>query len=79
MAPSALREHWGLRGVQPGVGFCIEHLDAVAVDLIVGVEGPKAIGSAAKDIHLCANDGSRVEVSPASWRTLGGAGQKGAG
>lgn len=58
------------RGAQPAVGLCVEHFDLVAVDLIVGVEGTKAVCSPSKHKHLCPDDGGWVEVPPACRSAL---------
>lgn len=57
MAPASLRRWLCGRGAQPAVGLGVEHLDLVAVDLVVGVEGAEAIGSPAEHKHLRPDDG----------------------
>lgn len=71
MAPAPLRQHRGGWTVQPGLGPRVKDADAVAVNLIVGVEWPETVGTAPKDIHVIAQHGGRVEVPPACGVALG--------
>ena len=70
MTPASFRQRLGRGAAQPAVGLGVKHFDLVAVDLVVGVEGAKAVCSPPKYKHLCSDDGGRVEVSPACWSAL---------
>lgn len=71
MAPAPLRQHWGGWTVQPGLSPRVKDTDAVAVNLIVGMEWPKTVCTAPKDIHVTAQHCGRVEVPPACRVALG--------
>ena len=71
MAPAPLGQHWGGWTVQPGLSPRVKDTDAVAVNLIVGMEWPKTVGPAPKDIHVTAQHCGRVEVPPACRVALG--------
>lgn len=65
MAPAPLGQHRSGWTVQPGLSPGVKDSDAVAVNLIVGMEWPKAVSTTPKDIHVTTQHCGRVEVPPA--------------
>lgn len=76
VAAASVRRRLRGRAAQPTVGLRVEHFDLVAVDLVVGVEGSEAVGSAPEHKHLSADDGGRVEVPPSGRSSLEVRGQR---
>lgn len=70
MTPAPFWGNLRWRCREPDVGLRVEHLDLVAVDLVIGVEGAEAVGPTTEHKHFCADHSGRVEVPPASWWPL---------
>ena len=70
VASASFRQQLCVRRTEPEVCLSVKDFDLVAVDLIVGVERPKAIRPATKHKHLRPDNSGRVEVPPARRRAL---------